>query len=106
MCWQKIVDWFEHWFGEEKPPPPPKEIQYLVMKANKKAPLWPFPGAQTSPGILKDGDAAVVRAKRNYQGSMWYEVLCGEFNWAHCDTGWIKFKEDKCFLEWRKVESQ
>lgn len=109
MCLQKIKEFFESLFGDpaDPPDPPPDQtLLYLVMRHNQKAPVWPDVGAQSSLGVLKDGDAAVIRNQRNYSGDMWYEVLTSEFPWAHTDVGWIKFKDEKSFLEWRKTKSK
>ena len=83
--------------------PTPKPIQYLIIKENTHAPVWPEPGAQQHLGIyLKDGDAVPIRNQRDYQGWMWYEVLCGDlFQFPPGTTGWVKFKEDKMYLEVR-----
>lgn len=86
------------------PTPTPKPIQYLIIKDGERAPVWPEPGAQVPyDAYLHAGDTVPVRAQLNWEGALWYEVLCGDlWQFDPGTVGWVKYKADKMYLEWRQ----
>ena len=91
------------------PPPtetPPKPIEYLVMKdcVTCSAPVWPDIDAQTGIlGYLKNCDMAPIRQRVMQGDQLWLEVLVGDLRQFEPGmTGWVKFKPDKMYTEWRQ----
>ena len=103
MCWQKIKEWlFPPEPVEPVEPPEPVTITYLVINPDEQAPVWDVPAGVVKLGYMRSGDAVPVRETRNWEGFIWYEVLCGHlYQFETGTTGWVKFKSDKMYLEER-----
>ena len=84
--------------------PTPKPIEYLIIKEDKHAPVWPKVDAQVNVlGYLKDGDNVPVRTRHMMGDTLWLEVLVGElYQFETGTTGWVKFRAEKMFTEWRQ----
>ena len=103
MC-KAIADWLKKLFNPPvEPPPPPPLIQYLVIKDNERAPVWPKIDAQVKVlGYMKAGDMAAVRTRIMQGDQLWLDVLVGDLRqFEPGTTGWVKFRAEKMWTEWK-----
>lgn len=82
----------------------PDPILYLVMREDERTVVYTdYKSYIPLDAMMRSGDAVPVKDKINWEGFMWYEVLCGHLQqFPVGSTGWVKFRAEKMILEWRQ----